>query len=103
MARAFRFSLQKVLDVRRHREEQKAIELGKANRTLQTEQNRLEKLNSEKEVHLNESNEGSNKRPNLQTLMINGSYLRQLSEQIDSQEIRVHHSKKRQRSEGKNS
>lgn len=95
MARAFRFSLQKVLDVRRHREEQRAIELGKANRKLQTEQNKLERLSTEKEDHLKAGSEESVNKPDLNTLMINGSYLRQLSENIDSQEIRVFNSKKK--------
>ncbi len=95
MAKAFQFSLQKVLDVRRHREEQRAIELGKANRELQTEQQNLERLNTEKENHLTTGSEESVKKPNLNSLMINGSYLRQLSEHIDLQEIRVKNSKKR--------
>ncbi len=95
MARVFRFSLQKVLDVRRHREDQQAIELGKANRKLQTEQNKLQRLSAEKEDHLNTGGEESVNKPNLNSLMISGSYMRQLSENIDSQEIRVYNSKKK--------
>ena len=95
MARAFLFSLQKVLDVRRHREEQRTIELGKANRKLQTEQSKLERLNTEKEKHLNTRGAENAKKPDLNSLMINGSYLRQLSENIDSQEIQVYNSKKK--------
>lgn len=94
MARAFHFSLQKVLDVRRHREEQRTIELGKANRKLQHDQNELEQLTTEKEVHLENDGEESAEQPNLNTLKINGSYLRQLSEHIDAQEMRVLQSRK---------
>ncbi len=95
MARAFHFSLQKVLDVRRHREKQRKIELSKANRKLLQEQSELDKLNIEKEAHLNIGSTNGDDTPDLNTLKVNGSYLRQLSEQISAQRTEVKKTEKK--------
>lgn len=90
MARAFNFSLQKVLDVRRHKEDQRAIELGKAKSSLLHEQQKLQQLNESKESLLNDNNQAETVHPDLNTIKISGSYLLQLGDAIGNQKDEVH-------------
>jgi len=89
MAKAFNFSLQKVLDVRRHKEDQKSIALGKAKSVLLQEQQKLHQLTESKESLLNDKNHAETAHPDLNAIKINGSYLLQLSDDIDNQKTEV--------------
>ena len=89
MAKAFNFSLQKVLDVRRHKEDQKAIELGKAKSSLLQEQHKLQRLNESKESILNDKKQVETAHPDLNAIKINGSYLLQLGDDINDKKDEV--------------
>ncbi len=82
MAKRFRFSLQKVLDLREHKEEQKAIELGKAKAELQKKEQALNRLSEEKERQINEAKWYQSEQPNLNAIRVAGSYVEQLNTAI---------------------
>ncbi len=82
MAKRFRFSLQKVLDLREHKEEQKAIELGKAKAELQRKQQELVRLKEEKDQQLSEASWQQSEQPDLNAIRIAGSYVEQLNSAI---------------------
>lgn len=86
MAKAFRFSLQKVLDLRRNIETQQAIELSAARAKLNLHKNKLHSLNQKKSSFLS-SLDGN--QINLQNLKIQESYLEQLSGEIKQQKESV--------------
>lgn len=85
MPRAFSFPLQKVLDVRQHVEDQRAIELGQAKQELFKEQQLLNHLQMLKEKALNISEEELTQALHLSKIQMLESYLIQLNEKIDVQ------------------
>ena len=90
MAKAFSFSLERVLDIRRHKEDQQAIILGKAKSALQKEQQKLSQFNVQKETMLNDSETMNTDTMNLNALKISGGYLQQLNQNIGKQENQIH-------------
>ena len=85
MAKVFNFNLQKVLDIRVHKEEQKSIELGKAKSIFELEKMRLNNLNTKKDQVLKETSEAFTSTPDLNQILIGGSYIRQLNTSIEKQ------------------
>ncbi len=79
MAKRFRFSLQKVLDLREHKEEQKAIELGKAKAELQKKEQILNQLSEKKDQQINDTKWYQNEQPDLNSIRVAGSYVQQLN------------------------
>ena len=89
MAKAFRFPLQKVLEIRKHKEDQKAIELGQARHELFKEQQNLERLNRQKENLFASVDEQKIKKMDVVNLQVTESYLVDLNEKIKSQKITI--------------
>jgi flagellar FliJ protein len=85
MAKAFKFSLQKVLDVRKHREDQLAIELSKFKAALNMETFKLMQLQDDKEGALQMKDSSDRENLNLNNLIISQSYLEQLNHSIIKQ------------------
>ncbi len=85
MAKAFKFSLQKVLDVRKHREDQLAIELSKFKAALNMETFKLIQLQDDKEGALQMKDSSDRENLNLNNLIISQSYLEQLNHSIIKQ------------------
>lgn len=86
MPKAFKFSLQKVLDVRKHKEEQKAIELFKAEQALNAEKSKLDTLKISKQKALDKKEE---KKIDLTSIRIEHDYIVGLSDKIDKQTVQV--------------
>lgn len=87
MAKSFNFSLQKVLDVRKHTENQKAIELSKARRALQKEEKKLDQLKKNKE-DIMQNKDGAGKKEksvDLNLLKVKNDYIVQLNDNIENQ------------------
>ena len=82
MAKRFRFGLQKVLDLREHKEEEKAIELGKAKAELQKKEQELNRLSTEKERLMNETKWYQTEQLNLNAIRVAESYVEQLNKTI---------------------
>jgi flagellar FliJ protein len=95
MAKRFRFSLQKVLDLREHREEQKAIELGKAKAELQKKEQVLNRLKKEKNRQINESKWYQSEQPDLNAIRVAGSYVEQLNTAINQTKQQVNEKNKK--------
>ena len=93
MAKAFSFSLQKVLDVRKHSEDQKAIELSKAQKELNEEKTRLQSLREIKEDTLRSKE--NNEMVSLNDLQVMKGYLSQINDNITRQNQRVKKSDQR--------
>jgi len=92
MSKSFQFPLQKVLDVREIREDQKTVELKKAQITLQKEQQTLDYLNNRKDQILqNHSIEKSDGRL-LNSLKLHQSmdYIFQIDSEIGAQKKVIH-------------
>ncbi len=91
MAKSFNFSLQKVLDVRRHKEEQKSIELHKAKQALAQEENKLMHLKTTKQTWLKKKEKRKKKKQQnkLQYLKITTDDIVQLNDRILNQSDRV--------------
>lgn len=87
MAKAFNFSLQKVLDMRKHFEDQKAIELSKAQKELNEEKTRLKLLRDRKEEALR-SKEIQDK-VSLNGLKVMKGYIAQINDNILHQNRQV--------------
>ena len=85
MAKVFKFSLQKVLDVRKHKEDQLAIELSKRKAALNLETFRLQQLHMDKDDALHMKGLASKENLNLNSLVISQSYLEQLDNNIQRQ------------------
>lgn len=83
MAKAFQFSLQKVLDVREHRERQKSIALGKAQTEMQHVQQKLEQFKDKKKSFLVDEEQSEIGTSDLQTIRIKAGYIHQLNTNID--------------------
>ncbi len=86
MAKAFRFSLQKVLDFRRNIETQQAVELSAARAELNLNKHKLQGLHQKKSGFLSSLDENQT---SLQNLKIQKSYLDQLSGEIRLQQENV--------------
>lgn len=91
MAR-FKFSLQKVLDIRKHQEDQKAIEMQKIQAQLMKEQKKLQTINEHKIKTLGQPVQSV---VNLNMHRVHNDYLNQLSRQIMKQEQNIHSVMKR--------
>jgi len=89
MAKAFRFSLQKVLDVREHKEDQISIELGKAKTALRKKKDELRHLEDEKNQEISDSKRLDTSHPDLNAIRIAGIYIRQLSGAIEETGLQV--------------
>jgi len=85
MAKAFKFSLQKVLDVRKHKENQLAVELGRRKAALNQETFKLQQLHMDKDDALRMKDAAAKDSLNLRSLIISQSYLEQLHNNIDKQ------------------
>ena len=85
MAKVFKFSLQKVLDLRKHKEDQLAIELGKRKAALNLETFRLQQLHMDKNDALHMKGLTAKENLNLSSLIISQSYLEQLDNNIKRQ------------------
>jgi len=96
MAKAFNFSLQKVLDLRKHEEDQRSVELTKAQQKLMNEEIRLKKLNqSKKEVLQKDSTESDSEVDiSLTELKVTNQYIEQMNEEITLQKDQVKKSNK---------
>jgi len=89
MAKLFNFSLQKVLDIRSYKEEEKSIDLGKAQSALNFEKIKLTRLHDDKDTILSSSKKVFTDQPDLTTIRVRGSYMRQLSDEIENQKVEV--------------
>jgi len=89
MAKAFSFSLQKVLDIRKHREDQKAIELSRKKAALNKEKEKLKQLRSQKNKALDDESTKENSDLNLNTLIVMKEYIEELNSRIKHQNQRV--------------
>ena len=85
MPRVFSFPLQKVLDMRQHLEDQRAVELGQAKQELFKEQQLLNRLNTLKIEALRASEQELADSLRLNKIRMLESYLVQLNERIERQ------------------
>jgi len=85
MPRAFTFPLQKVLDIRQHVEDQRAVELGQAKQELFKEQSLLNHFKMLKEKALHSSAEETAESLKLSTIQMRESYLMELNDKIEKQ------------------
>ncbi len=87
MAKAFNFSLQRVLDIRQSIENQKTIELSNAQVAFRVEEEKLNHLKEKKETVMG-TDDGTLEQPvkiDLNSLKVNQIYLEQLSREINVQ------------------
>ncbi|MFH1853550.1 MAG: flagellar export protein FliJ [Candidatus Neomarinimicrobiota bacterium] len=89
MAKAFRFNLQKVLDLRRMTEDMEAVRLYHARTNLDREQERLTTIEDRKNNAINDEQQSRNLSLSLNQLKITTDYVFQLNDLIDSQKHRV--------------
>jgi flagellar FliJ protein len=91
MAKGFNFSLQKVLDVRKHTENQRSIELSRAQQEFRKEQERLQSLNENKTKVLNTDHfeTTSTVEISLNSLKVTNNYIDQLNRDITRQQDQV--------------
>lgn len=91
MAKGFNFSLQKVLDVRKHTENQRSIELSRAQQEFRKEQERLQSLNENKTKVLNTDHfeTTSPVEISLNSLKVTNNYIDQLNRDITRQQDQV--------------
>jgi len=96
MSKAFNFSLQKVLDVRKHTEDQHSIELGKSQRKLNKEQQKLTELNQNKQKALENDSLGSasSVEISLMELKVTNQYIEQINTEIVKQKSQITKSSK---------
>jgi flagellar FliJ protein len=87
MARLFNFSLQKVLDVRQHAEEQKSLDLSKAQKELLEEKRRLSALKEKKEEALETA--ATEEKVSVTDLRVKKDYLLQINTALHAQHQRV--------------
>ncbi len=100
MSKRLQFPLQKVLDVRRHFENQKALDLNRAQNHLSRVQNQLEQLERSKLQTMQRQYSQNNGDSQFQSLdlvrmRIEHGYLQQVNNQIKRQQGEVDHSRKR--------
>lgn len=90
MAKSFNFPLQKVLDVRKHTEDRKAVELGLAQETLMKKKDKLDLLRKNKESVLKDVR----LKISLGQLKIKSEYIEQVNYMIQNQKAQVKKSTK---------
>lgn len=90
MAKFFNFPLQKVLDVRKHTEDRKAVELGLAQETLMKKKDKLDLLRKNKESVLKDVK----LKISLGQLKIKSDYIEQINNMIQNQKAQVKKSTK---------
>jgi len=96
MSKAFNFSLQKVLDVRKHTEDQRSIQLSKSQQELQKDQDKLNELNQNKLKALENDSFGSTSQIeiSLMELKVTNQYIEQINKEIIMQKSQVKKSSK---------
>lgn len=85
MAKSFNFPLQKVLDVRKHTEDRKAVELGLAQEVLMKKKDKLDLLRRNKESVLKDVK----LKISLGQLKIKSEYIEQINYMIQNQKTQV--------------
>lgn len=85
MAKSFNFPLQKVLDVRKHTEDRKAVELGLAQEVLMKKKDKLDLLRRNKESVLKDVK----LKISLGQLKIKSEYIEQINYMIQNQKAQV--------------
>ena len=88
---AYKFSYQRILDVRKIQEEQKSSEVASAHNELNTELDELSKLEAKKLSVLNDEEHLTD---NTLELMRQNSYVNQVNESIEKQRVRIEKKKK---------
>lgn len=83
----YKFTYQKILDIRNIQEELKSTEAASKQRELQEEQEELEKLNELKSSHVNGNDKKTVKSPH--ELLLNDSYMNQMNQKLDDQKQEV--------------
>jgi len=92
MAKAFQFSLQKVLDVREQLEELLSVDLRKRQSTLMKVQQVMHDLNRQKQAAL--QNPEEKETTSVTLLQLSGEYIQQLNDLIEKQSQIVHQTEK---------
>jgi flagellar FliJ protein len=93
MAKAYNFSLQKVLDVRKHTEDQRSVELSRSRQKLKQEQERLEHLSTQKNSILSKDTYNASEiEVSLNDLKVTNNYIEQLNKDIHLQQDQVNRS-----------
>ena len=87
----YKFSYQRILDVRKIQEEQKSSEVASAHNELNTELDELSKLEAKKLSVLNDEEHLTD---NTLELMRQNSYVNQVNESIEKQRVRIEKKKK---------
>jgi flagellar FliJ protein len=97
MSKAFNFSLQKVLDVRKHAEDQRSIELNNSQRKLQKDQQKLNQLNNNKQKVLkNDSHKSASPvEISLMEIKVTNQYIEQINNEIVLQKAQIQRSSKK--------
>tara|TARA_B100000131_G_scaffold252076_1_gene245831 strand:- start:124 stop:564 length:441 start_codon:yes stop_codon:yes gene_type:complete len=83
---AYKFSYQKILDVRQIQEDQKSSEVASAQNELEKEKDELSKLEDEKSSTLKEN--GNDSQSSLD-LMRKNSFMNRVNENIDKQKLKI--------------
>ena len=83
---AYKFSYQKILDVRQIQEDQKSSEVASAQNELEKEKDELSKLEDEKSSTLKEN--GNDSKSSL-ALMRKNSFMNRVNENIDKQKLKI--------------
>ena len=83
----YKFTYQKILDIRNIQEELKSVETASKQRELQEEQEELEKLNELKSDHVNGNGKKTGKSPH--ELLLNDTYMNQMNRKLDDQKQEV--------------
>jgi flagellar FliJ protein len=87
MARKFKFSLEKLLDVRKHKENEKSIKLSNARYALQEEKQKLNHLQQNKKAFLSQANNKTV--ANIREITMRHHYMLQLNTKIENQNEQV--------------
>lgn len=95
MSKAFHFPLQKVLNLREHKEEQKSIELGKAKAEMNKIQKKLDDLHVKKNDFLQDENRSQSRSTNLNSLRIKSGYMQQMNTSIEQNNVAMRDKKKK--------
>lgn len=83
----YKFTYQKILDVRNIQEDQKSTETASKQLELKEEQEELEKLHELKTKHVNGNGEKTNSNPH--EMLLNDSYLNQVNNKLENQQQEV--------------
>ena len=83
----YKFTYQKILDVRNIQEDQKSTETASTQRELKEKQEKLEKLRELKTKHVNGNGEKTNSNPH--EMLLNDFYLNQVNNKLENQQKEV--------------